>query len=506
MRRKSVASAKKKALFNSFIGLATQLILLALGFLVPRIILKNYGSDTNGFTNTVVQIFTYVALLEAGIGTATRNALYPLLQKKDEIGISNLMSISRRYFRKISLIYLAAVVVLSISLPFLLKSSLSFWTIFFYTLFEGLTAFIGFFFTSLPIVFLQASGNTFITNIISLVTKVLQYTIKIVLALLLVNILFIQVGYFAISLLSVLVYGLIMAKKYSWIDYSAKTDSEKLPDRNAYVINEVAQTIFSSTAMIVLSIFISTKMASVYSVYNLVYLSISVVIGAIFDSTKYLLGNYFHEDIEKYKKIHDLFNSVFLGLTIMCMCVAYWLILPFVSLYTKDVNDIDYNYVWLPLLFSFVNILTRMRTVPGGLTGIAGYAKPVSICSLIEAALNITLSLILVHFLGIYGVLIASVASLPIKVIFVNYLAEFKILKRNPFRTILIFSCNILLFLATMIINVFYKITFDSWIWFVVYGFILVAIYGIVVFVINFIINPSMRFYLKTRFRKANDR
>ena len=57
---------------NAITGLMTQLIIIALGLIVPRIMITNYGSDTNGLTNTLTQIFSYVALLEAGIGQSTK--------------------------------------------------------------------------------------------------------------------------------------------------------------------------------------------------------------------------------------------------------------------------------------------------------------------------------------------------------------------------------------------------------------------------------------------------
>ena len=43
---------------------------------------------------------------------------------------------------------------------------------------------------------------------------------------------------------------------------------EKLKDSNAFIVTEIAWTIFSSTDMIVLSVFVSTKLSSVYSVYS----------------------------------------------------------------------------------------------------------------------------------------------------------------------------------------------------------------------------------------------
>ena len=71
----------KQILRNSLVGFGSQIIVLILGFIVPRIIMTHYGSDTNGLMNTITQIFTYMALLEAGISQASRNALYKYIIK-----------------------------------------------------------------------------------------------------------------------------------------------------------------------------------------------------------------------------------------------------------------------------------------------------------------------------------------------------------------------------------------------------------------------------------------
>ena len=90
----------KRNVKNFAVGLISQVIILVLGFVVPRIILTHYGSDTNGLMNTITQIFTYMALLEAGISQASRNALYRHIINDDKHEISVVMSASRRYYRK----------------------------------------------------------------------------------------------------------------------------------------------------------------------------------------------------------------------------------------------------------------------------------------------------------------------------------------------------------------------------------------------------------------------
>ena len=493
------------AAINAFVGFFSQLIILALGLIIPKIIINNYGSDTNGLTNTITQIFTYIALLEAGIGQAVQNALYPHFQKDDKKSISELMSAGRRYYRKISIFYALAVLIAAMVLPFILKTEVDFWTIFFYVFFEGLTSLVSFYFTGLWVIFLNTAGKTYFTNIITLLCRILQYGAKIVLALFGVNILFVQVGYFLVSLVSLLIYGLYMKNKYGWIDYKAADKSFRLPDRNAYILTEVASAIFSSTDMVVLSIMVSTSLSSVYSVYNMVFLAINALINGVYTAIKYILGHAYSENLERYKKLHDAFNSLFIGITTVCMCVCMWLTLPFVELYTRGVEDINYVYEWLPFWFCMVQMLSMSRYVAGNISGIAGYAKPVSFSSLAEAITNIVATVILVYFFGIYGAIIGTVIALPIKVIYVNYLAERKIMKRSPAKTLWILTINYLVFGLTVIACQFYKPEISSYWQFVLWGAALFFAYLLVLFGLNALVNKDVLLPIKMMLSKKKE-
>ena len=204
---------------------------------------------------------------------------------------------------------------------------------------------------------------------------------------------------------------------------------------------------FSSTDMIVLSIFLSTSLSSVYSIYALVFVSINTLVSSIYNSLEYILGKTFQKsDISRYTRIHDLFQTSFLSLMTILMSVSYVLTLPFVKLYSSGVHDVNYIHPLLPLFFCLIQILSWNRYVSGNLCGLGGYAKQISIISIVEAGLNIVLSCIFVLFWSIEGVLLATVCSLPIKIVFSTYYADVKILKRKPLKTIGIIFTNIVIF------------------------------------------------------------
>lgn len=483
----------KETIINLLVGIVSNVVILVMGLIIPRILLTHYGSDTNGLISTITQIFTYVALLEAGIGQATLNALYKPLKEKREEDVINVLYASRTYYRKVTYIYALAVIILAVALPFVIKSDLNYKTIFLSVLFEGASGAITFYFIQTHSMFLVADGKTYIRSIIDLTIKVSGYGVKIVLALFYANIVYIQLGFFLLSLVKVILYHLIMKRKYGWIDYSKCTNKTIiLPNRNDYIITELSWVLFSSTDLIVLSLFSSTKMSSVYSVNNMIFLALNNLLNAAYYAIYYLLGRAYYEGIETYKKMHDTFNSFFMSMITVFMCVALLLAEPFIKIYTMGVSDIEYNLYWLPLCFCLVQLFSWSRYVSGNLTGIAGYAKPVSTISLIEAVTNAVLSVILVNIWGVYGVVLATVIALPLKVIFTNYLADKVIMKRSLRNTTLIFGINYIIFSVTVVIRQFLVFDIKGYFAFIQYGILLTAIYMLVVFGLNIIVNKEL--------------
>lgn len=483
---------KRKNILNVVVGLVSQLIILGMGFIVPRVILTHYGSDTNGLTNTISQIFTYMALLQAGVSQAAKNALYRPIQNKDRHKISVVLSSAKIYYKRITIYYALIVILASVFLPFVLKSNVGYWTIFFIVFFEGYTEVISFYYISTLTTFLTATGKDYIRNIIELIGKTLCYSVKIILALLGVNIALIQLGYFLVSIVKAFLYNAYIKKNYGWIDFKEETNGYKLPDRNAFVITEIAWTVFSSTDMIVLSSFVSTAMSSVYSVYNMVYVAIHNLLNNVYNSISYNLGLLYNKNKEAYVVLHDKYMSLFVGGMTTLMCTTYMLIIPFVKMYTKGVGDIEYVYKYLPELFCLVQIFSWSRYVQGTLIGFAGYASKVTKISIVEASLNIILSVLLVPRFGITGVLLATVIVLPLKIAYSTYLADIVILKRSCKKTMTILFSNYIFFFANVQFSNFLTANIDGFLSFIFHGLLYLALYSILVIAINIIANPKL--------------
>ncbi len=452
---------------------------MALGFVVPRLMIGSYGSDLNGLLSTTGQIFTYLALLEAGIGQAAKNALYGPLARKDYRSFSEIASAAQKYYRHTTLYYAIGVIAMSVIAPFIFATNIDRSTIFAIIILEGMSGVLSYYFIQTKNVIVGMSGNSYVNTCVSLVTKVATYAVKIVLAALGINIILLQVTHLLITLGRVVFYSLYFKKQYTWVDFTASGENVVLKDRNSYIITEIAWTIFSSTDMIILSIFVSTQLSSVYSVYNMVFANLTAILSAVYYNATYMLGLKYHESIQEYEKFHDAYTSVFLGAMTVCVSVAYSLIIPFVRLYTKGVADVEYVYRNLPLLFCLIQILSWSRYVSGNLTGMAGYAKPTSRISLIEACINVVLSLVFVNIWGIFGVLLATVIALPLKAVYCAYIADKKVMKRSYAKTLKIWGVNYGVFAIAVAVEKLMPLQIESYGSFFLWGVVLSLVFGV---------------------------
>ena len=243
--------------------------------------------------------------------------------------------------------------------------------------------------------------------------------------------------------------------------------------------------------MVVLSTFVSTMISSVYSIYNLVFGSLTTILNTVYNSVVYLLGQAYHESLEKYTKLHDMFLSAFVGIPTIVMSICYILIIPFIRLYTAGVSDINYIYEYVPLLFCIIQLLSFSSYVTRNLANIGGYAKQAGVVSVIEAATNLILSVVLVQWLGIYGVLVATVVALPLKAVYCAYVSDRKILKRSMKRTVAILGGNYLFFAAVAVVESFLQLNINNYLEFVVAGVVVTAVCSVVGAAVNVAVNPE---------------
>ena len=171
----SMSNAKKSA-YNMITSILGQVITIAMGIVIPRLVLVNLGSENNGLLSSITQVLGYASLLEAGVGLASLQALYKPIAEEDKPTVNAIMSATNLYYRRTGIAYLLLVLFLSALYPIIIKTTIPYKTVALVVLISGLPGVVNYYFQGKYKILLQAEGKTYIitnlTTLIGIVTSI----------------------------------------------------------------------------------------------------------------------------------------------------------------------------------------------------------------------------------------------------------------------------------------------------------------------------------------------
>lgn len=480
----------KKGIGNIVTSMVSQLVTLLLGIIVPRLILVNLGSEANGLMSTVNQVLVYVALLEAGVGTASIQALYKPIAQRDRESVSAILSATDRFYKRSGTIYFAVVVLLTFIFPFTFDTSIPRTDVMLVMLLSGLPGVINYYFQGKFKILLQAEGKNYVLTNLTTVINVFTSISKIVLLSCGFDIVALQVMYLFFNIFQMLFIVIYMKRNYKWLDLKVKPDYDAISQSRNVVIHHISGLIFNNTDTLVLTYFCGLASVSVYAMYTMLFGIISGLISH-FGGFNFILGQTFDTDRERYMKLHDLYEVFNMTLTFSLYCIAGIFILPFMTLYTAGITDVSYVDSYLPYLFIATHLLSNGRSSFSQAISYARHFKQTQWRSILESAINITVSLVAVKFLGIYGVLIGTIAALLYRTNDMIIYANKKILNRNPWITYRRWLVNLAVFVAVTFaadylfsvveLNTYSQIIF----WAVICCIVVIPVFFIIAFLFN---------------------
>lgn len=397
---------------NAGFGILAQIITFAVGIVIPRLVLVNLGSEANGLLSSVGNILTYMSLLEAGVGTATLQALYKPCATKDRDSANSIMAATDYFYRRTGTIYLFIVLALSVGYTFAVRTEMSRLDVFAVVLLSGLSGVISYFFQGKFKIFLSAEGRNYVnTNIVTII-HVVGSIAKAVLLYTGFGVVAVQISAFALNLVQMTVYTLYMKRHYPWLNVRVKPDLDAISQRNAVLVHQISGLIFSNTDVLLLTVFAGLKQVSVYSMYAMIYGMVKSLAVVLYNSYTYALGQSYNTDRQRFYRMFDAFEVATMMVTFSLYCICRVLMNPFLELYTAGVNDIRYVDPYLPWLFAVFYLLHNGRTSSGTVIEIAQHFSQTRWRSILESSINLTVSVICVNRFGIYGVLMGTIAAL----------------------------------------------------------------------------------------------
>lgn len=438
----------QKIKYNLIVGLGSQLVTILLGIVIPRLTLVNYGSEVNGLLNSITQIYSYIGLLEAGIGTATIQALYRTVGSEDHSRTNAILAATNRYYNRTGILYTAAIFAFSLIYPIVVASEIPPVTVVLIILFNGAGSVIGFFVQRKYLLLLQAEGKNYIESTLTMILNVLRNVAKILLMAMGMDVVLVQAAAMLLSLVQMAYISWYIRKNYAWIDLTVEPDYESISQSKNVLVHQLSSLIFNNTDSIILTVFCGLKVVSVYSLYTMLFSMISNAMSVFSNSIVFSLGQAYHEDRKRFLRMYDLYEICYMAVVFSLYAVTERFILPFVTCYTAGITDTNYLDPLLPLLMISTYLLSCGRIPSAQLVTIAGHFQKTQNRSILESVINLAVSLLAVQRWGIYGVLVGTIAALLYRANDLVIYANREILDRSPWDTYKRWIVNLLVFVV----------------------------------------------------------
>ena len=404
----------KNSVRNVATGLIVKFIVILMPFIIRTIIIKKLGMEYLGLGSLFTSIIQVLSLSDLGFSIAISFYLYKPIQNGEKDTVCYLLNYLKKIYYIVGTVILCAGLGVMPFLPHLIygtyPADINLYVL--YLIFLSNTV-LSYFFFSYRRVLLNASQRSDIENVITLIVSLATYTLQIVFLLLFSNY-YLYAIFMPLSTLAVNIVGLFACKKI-FPDYvpSGNIPKEQKTDINhhikAMVGHKIAHVVVNSTDSIFISAFLGLTVLAIYQNYFYIVSSLLAVVAIIYSSISASIGNYIaFESKENNLKLFNrltFFNVLMIGWMSICLFVLYQ---PFMKIWVGEENMMPFLTVCLLVLhfysWKFKEILSVFKDSAGMWT--LDFWKPYVI-----TALNIILDVVLVIFVGVDGVIIATIIS-----------------------------------------------------------------------------------------------
>jgi len=310
---------------NVLSGFLYQIILIALGFLLPRLYLENFGSEVNGVLSTIKQIFTYMCLLEAGVGLASTQALYKPMAEKDYKGASSILAATSKYYFKTGIVYTVLVLVLASVYAFVIPSGIDSMVLFTIVILTALPALFSYFIQAKYRVLMEVDGRKYVINNSEIFLQIISNVAKILVLLLTDSLVLIQLSYCIIALVQLSYIVFYAKKRYKWLNLKEEPNYKAIAQKNSVLVHQVSGLVFNNTDVLLLSAMCDFKVVSIYTIYNMFFAQMQAFITSIVSGFSFALGQMFQVDRDKFNRVYSAYETVY----IMATFIIYTLMAVF---------------------------------------------------------------------------------------------------------------------------------------------------------------------------------
>ena len=450
-------SRTKNSIRNSTVSIITQVLTVIINFIVKTVFIHTLGSEYLGVNGLFSNIITMLSLADLGIGVAIPYSLYKPLAEENHEKINILMKFYAKVYNVIGIIVLTIGLSLIPFLGLMIKDMPDIPHLrFIYALFVIHSASSYFFVYKRFLI--ESDQKGYITSKIIFVFSTILSILQIILLLLTKNFILFLLSSIVIVILqniyishkAIVLYPFLKEKSTSKM---AKEDMKDISKNvSALLIYRIGTVVTNGTDNIVISKFIGLVMVGIYSNYLLIMNSLNTILNQLFNAITSSIGNLVVTTDSKrssdvYEKL-NLFNFWLYALCSICLLVLFN---PFIEIWIGKEYLLSFSVVFL-LVFNFY--ITGMQAVTTSFRNAYGLFWKAKYRPLVMIVINIVVSIVLVKFMGIAGVVLGTIISRLVTVTWLDpYIVYHYGFQKSPKRYYIKYSVLLILFLVVALVT-----------------------------------------------------
>lgn len=481
----------KNASRNIVYGVTLKAYQIIMPFIIRTAMIYLMGVQYLGLNSLFTSILQILNLAELGVGTAMVYSMYQPIAEDDSITICALMKLYRTYYRVIGAVIAIMGLILMPFVPKLITGDvpgdINIYIL--YLLNLGSTV-LSYWLFAYKNSILQAYQRIDVISKVELGTNTFQYLGQLLVLWLFHDYYLYVIVMFLSQALTNIVTALYANKLYPKFKPLGEIEIKKKKEINRRIkdlfTSKIGFVVVNFADTIVISAFLGLTSLAIYQNYYFIINSITCFIFIINNSICAGVGNsLLTESLDKNYRDYEKFN--FILFWILCICVSCFvgLIQPFMKLWVgKDLMLSD-GMVFLFCMYFLCNVIERSWSC---FKEAAGVWHNDRFRPLIYGIANLIVNLLLVRYIGLYGIVLSTIVSCLF--ISIPWIAHdtFKLIYK---RSIVGFLKQILGYIVIIIISAvcnYYicdMIKRESFIWFIVKCIISVLIPNVLYLIIN---------------------
>ena len=467
---------------NFISSLVNQIVHTLSGLIIPRLMIASFGSEVNGLVTSIGQFLSFISLLEGGLGAVVLAELYKPIEDGDKDKIKKILIACQKFFTQLSVWFVVYTIILTIVYSLSVKESYSISFTSSLIIILAWTTVAQYLFSITQRLYLQATQKLYIVNNVGTISMIGSILLTIIMLKLFPEIRLMKLVASLLFFLQPFIYNHYVGKEVNIKGY-LKTPNDRSVLRNRWsgFAQNLSHFINVNTDVMLITFFSTFANVSVYTVHLMAANAIRNVLVSIISSYQSALGKYIAQNrIDVLRERFFRFTNAIWAVCIVLFCTCLQLINPFVTLYTKGVNDANYYQPLFALIIVLATFIYCIREPFRFLILAAGKFKETNFGSIMEAALNIIISVVLVNIYGLVGVAIGTFVAISYRMIYFMLFLKKNILHvrlreylPHLAKMIVIIGVNIIAYYTV-------KIQITSIVSFVIHGILIVVIESII--------------------------